>query len=197
MSHSKQRDSKGSPKHAKPTNRWTILVAILISLVFTFSGSVFPRDYALCTRSNDIYTVDETRPRVQCIVVRGSRIFDTGDQGQCVRRSGNFWSDCFPSVNVQRRWSEEIRSKLLTRAVHLMQGGLKIIHVKPGSIVVPGLAGPFQPHVLSPQLMLQQTLMLTSLNMALRCNCGLTGPSLLTVSYSQMFMCSRHESISV
>ena len=35
----------------------------------------------LCSEKNNIYTVDEFRPRVECISVRGSRIVDSGNFG--------------------------------------------------------------------------------------------------------------------
>ena len=35
----------------------------------------------LCSETNNIYTVDEFRPRVECISVRGSRIVDSGNFG--------------------------------------------------------------------------------------------------------------------
>jgi hypothetical protein len=47
------------------------------------------------------------------------------------------------SADVQRRWNET--RELIGRIVDLVQGGLKIIHVKPGFIVVPGLAGVANP----------------------------------------------------
>src|ERR1700691_2570590 len=63
-------------------SRSTVLVAVLLSVVFAFSRAPFYKDYALCSPSNDIYTVDETRPRVECVVIRGSHILDTGKKGQ-------------------------------------------------------------------------------------------------------------------
>lgn len=81
------KDSKDSPKGLQTTNqrhhrrRWTVFGAALLSLIFAFYGSVFPRDYAICSGSTDIYTVDESRPRVECMLVRGSHIIDIGSQG--------------------------------------------------------------------------------------------------------------------
>lgn len=37
-----------------------------------------PDTYALCSRENNIYTVDEIKPRVECLVVRHGLIADTG-----------------------------------------------------------------------------------------------------------------------
>ena len=78
-------------RNANPSTHrwWIVLLVILVSLSVTNSGIgpalvafVVPRDYALCSRSHDIYTVDETQPRVECIAVEGSWILDAGDQGQ-------------------------------------------------------------------------------------------------------------------
>lgn len=41
--------------------------------------------YAVCSHSNHIYTVDETNPTVQCISVKGGRILDTGSLGTWTR----------------------------------------------------------------------------------------------------------------
>jgi hypothetical protein len=86
-------------RNAKPSSNrwWIVLLAMLVSLSLTASGEFgpalvaffVPRDYALCSRSRDIYTVDETQPRVECIAVRGSWILDAGDQGQYFRRFRN------------------------------------------------------------------------------------------------------------
>lgn len=63
--------------------KWTaVVVALVFSLVFAFKFSS-SADYALCSRSSDIYTVDEAQPRVECIVVKDSRILDVGKQGKC------------------------------------------------------------------------------------------------------------------
>ena|SRR5882762_1781100 len=88
MSHQPTKDAKVMPsnrytsRNSTNSRRWTFIVVLTLSLVFAFSSSLYSRDYALCSRSNDIYTVDEAQPRVECIVVRRSRILDTGKQGQ-------------------------------------------------------------------------------------------------------------------
>ena len=38
-------------------------------------------DYAVCSMSNNIHTVDAANPTVQCIVIRDSRIADVGQLG--------------------------------------------------------------------------------------------------------------------
>ena len=57
--------------------------------VLRVSQSAFTRDYALCSASHDIYTVDEAQPRVECVVVGGTRILDTGSFG-----TSNGWELC-------------------------------------------------------------------------------------------------------
>ncbi|KAF7971972.1 hypothetical protein HWV62_19371 [Athelia sp. TMB] len=115
-----------APPPPKPTRkprgrRWPVITAALVSFAYLLSTA--PRDYALCSESYDIYTVDETQPRVQCIVVAGSRILDRGDL-----------------TDVRQRWAARTQPTLSKRVLSLVQGGLKVAQVKPGSIVVPGLA---------------------------------------------------------
>lgn len=44
-------------------------------------------------------------------------------------------------MDVRQRWADGTQSTLSKRVLDLVQGGLKVIQVKPGSIVVPGLSG--------------------------------------------------------
>ena len=50
-------------------------------LVKLWSSNYSLESYVLCSETNNIYTVDESRPRVECISVRGSRIIDSGNFG--------------------------------------------------------------------------------------------------------------------
>lgn len=63
-----------------------ILVALAVfALSFLFKerlDSVVPKTYAVCSKEGSIYTVDESKPRVECIVVHGSKIIDTGSAGE-------------------------------------------------------------------------------------------------------------------
>ena len=54
-----------------------VLVAALVFRFLPYSYNL-PHEYAVCSASKHIYTVDELNPRVECIVVRGSRVLDTG-----------------------------------------------------------------------------------------------------------------------
>lgn len=175
------KDSKVTRTSANSRSTWSVLAAFLIALVVAFYSSLFSGDYALCSPSHDIYTVDQQSPRVECIVVSGSRILDSGSQGKYIDRFGTICLTSSISVDVQRRRRQ---SMFLARTLDLALGGLKIIQVKPGSIVVPGLAGAAPAYyVPSPQLTSTQTPMPTSLSMVLRCSYNLTVPSLLMVSY--------------
>lgn len=100
------------------------------------------RDYAVCSASHDIYTVDESQPRVECVVIGGSRILDTGNlgasDGNCAKRES---TDVFTIVDVRNRWEDRRKSSLVLSTVDKILGGLKVINVKPGSVMVPGLTG--------------------------------------------------------
>lgn len=54
-----------------------ILIASLILHVLSFR----PRAYFLCSKTKNIYTVDQNNPRVECISVRDSRIAGVGNFG--------------------------------------------------------------------------------------------------------------------
>lgn len=80
--------------HTQPQKRarWTVLGGLLtIALVFSGlnmllvdqSSLTSSTDYAMCSASHDIYTVDESQPRVECVVVEGPRIVDTGSLSEC------------------------------------------------------------------------------------------------------------------
>lgn len=86
-------------------------------------------DYAVCSTNRTIYTVDVDLPNVQCIVVHDSLISDTGDLEDVTLR----WRD---------RWWSEIP---LAGVIHLpwpfnfLEPSLRVIHIPPDSIIVPGL----------------------------------------------------------
>lgn len=67
---------------------WSLVAGGLVLIASFFlssklASSLIPKSYALCSREENIYTVDESKPRVQCIVVHRSRILDTEDLGTC------------------------------------------------------------------------------------------------------------------
>ncbi|KAF5326133.1 hypothetical protein D9611_000139 [Ephemerocybe angulata] len=99
---------------------------VVLSVLAGISGILFrhnPSSYAVCS-SNDqaIYTVDSTKPQVQCILISGSRIQSTG-----------FLDDIIKS-----------RSPYTQPFTNFLQGVLRqdlpIHYIPEGSIVVPGLS---------------------------------------------------------
>ena len=63
--------------------RWVlgILLFGVLAKLWRFNSNVNLESFMLCSETNNIYTVDEFRPRVECISVRGSRIVDSGNFG--------------------------------------------------------------------------------------------------------------------
>ncbi|RDB16333.1 putative amidohydrolase YtcJ [Hypsizygus marmoreus] len=73
-----------------------------------------PKSYAICSRAGEgrsIYTVDENNTGVQCLVVQGAIIHDTGDLD-----------------DVRKRWSAEHDEEL------------EVKYINSGAIVVPGMS---------------------------------------------------------
>lgn len=68
---------------------WPLYILVALAILF----STTPRDrYVICSESNNIYTVAEPHPRVQCLSVKGSEISDTGTLGVPARS----WIIVFP-----------------------------------------------------------------------------------------------------
>lgn len=64
--------------------KWVLVGILLCSMVaklWRSNYNVNLGSYVLCSETNNIYTVDESRPRVECISVRGSQIVDSGNFG--------------------------------------------------------------------------------------------------------------------
>lgn len=64
----------------------TLLLLILGSILLAFGlrkarSDVVPKSYAICSKEGKIYTVDETKPNVECFVVHNKRILATGSLG--------------------------------------------------------------------------------------------------------------------
>jgi hypothetical protein len=72
-----------APGQSLPAS-WLIgaqLSTILILLLFVTSDKLVTKEYTVCSESNNIYTVDEANPRVECMLVRGAIIHDMGSFG--------------------------------------------------------------------------------------------------------------------
>ena len=65
--------------------KWKWVLGILLfgtlAKLWRSNYNVNLESYMLCSETNNIYTVDEFRPRVECISVRGSCIIDSGNFG--------------------------------------------------------------------------------------------------------------------
>jgi hypothetical protein len=59
-----------------------MLGILLFGALAKFWHFNYNESYMLCSKTKNIYTVDEFRPRVECISVRGSRIVDSGNFGR-------------------------------------------------------------------------------------------------------------------
>lgn len=87
-----QRPSDASTPSAaqkpSPTYRYLIaLVSLVLSATYFYAvqkpGSELASSYILCSREGaKIYTVDEVRPNVECLVVRDGYFTDAGWQGE-------------------------------------------------------------------------------------------------------------------
>ncbi|KAJ4481117.1 amidohydrolase family-domain-containing protein [Lentinula aciculospora] len=78
----------------------------------------YNNEYSICSKSGNIYTVDETKPQVECISIRGSRISYTG--------------------SLQELQALQLQSWMMMRVF----GGSRVVsYVDSDAIVVPGLSG--------------------------------------------------------
>ena len=75
----------GAAKPAPPIRSLfaVFVTTLIVSLAMRMLKlkSALPRNYALCSTESEIYTVDERKERVECIVVGGENILDTGSIG--------------------------------------------------------------------------------------------------------------------
>jgi hypothetical protein len=119
-----------APPNSKNNRNWKWLLGILLfgmlAKLRPFEYITNLESYVLCSETNNIYTVDESRPRVECISVRGSRIIDSGKFDEI----GSHHNYLAPLAGILPAWI----IKLTTRPS-------RVIHVDPQAIVVPGLAG--------------------------------------------------------
>jgi len=75
-----------APPSSKPNikRKWLfgILLFGMLAKLWSTNYNTNLESYVLCSETNNIYTVDESRPRVECISVRDSRIIDSGKFGR-------------------------------------------------------------------------------------------------------------------
>lgn len=118
------------------TFKWQIFFAICSLGLALFMAlrrrpSLLPPAYALCSRQgNNVYIVNESNARVQCIVVEDASIVFVGSLGRFLEfRIHN--NDAISIETVKAQWFES-RSE-----------NLEIRTIPHGSIVVPGLSGKY------------------------------------------------------
>ncbi|KAJ7496987.1 amidohydrolase family-domain-containing protein [Mycena latifolia] len=116
MQDSKDRVRPTLPSKARQSSRLRWLLSSVVVVLLLSRVPLRARDeYTLCSRSNSIYTVDETRPRVQCMSIREGHIMAVGDE-----------------VDIQRHWLPVSNIFDLT--------GADVRYISPDHIIVPGLA---------------------------------------------------------
>ncbi|RDX44094.1 hypothetical protein OH76DRAFT_1409460 [Lentinus brumalis] len=111
---------------------WTLFasaVAGLSTYYYTFTNTAtsltsLPSAYALCTNGSRIYTVEESAPRVDCIVVDKQTISATGTLAEVQ----SYWDE-YQNDLIMKFYGNEPSAKK----------PLPVFNVPPGSIVVPGL----------------------------------------------------------
>lgn len=57
-----------------------LIVSLTLAIVLK-RPSQLTKEYAVCSMSNKIYTMDFAHPNVQCIVMHDTRVVDVGDLG--------------------------------------------------------------------------------------------------------------------
>lgn len=135
------------------------LTLLLSSAAFFISRANYdrtslPGSYAICSKERNIYTVDESNPRVECCVVSNGRIADTGSFLEITERYG----------------VQDFLSKITSSFRNIKQG-LDVYNLKQGSILVPGFADPHG-HILEygfkQQLNLEGSASVTEINRRVR-----------------------------
>ncbi|KAF8064078.1 amidohydrolase family-domain-containing protein [Lyophyllum atratum] len=118
-----------------------VLVSILVSGWFfdAYDNLLTTNNYLVCSESNNIYTVDESKPRVECISIEGSTIVDTGNLAELTKHhlSAGLFDPYIPG------W-----------ALKVIHRTPKVFNIPPQSVIVPGLADAHA-HVLEYGFMVQ------------------------------------------
>ncbi|KAJ6558428.1 amidohydrolase family-domain-containing protein [Mycena vulgaris] len=114
MQDSKERAKPTPLAKARQSSRLSWPLISVLGLLLLSRIPLRPRDeYTLCSHSSLIYTVDEARPKAQCISVRDGRITAVGDEA-------------------------DTRISWLANIFH--PTGADVRYIKPDEIIVPGLA---------------------------------------------------------
>lgn len=124
--------------------RFLIAFTSSVAALVLFNAINRADSYVICSEEKNIYTVDPSNPRVQCISIKGSRIVDVGDYGKFLRSFNAKIS--YPYAD-QVLWSQGYIHKamsLLPISIFNYVGvGPRVLQVESSSVVVPGLSGIF------------------------------------------------------
>lgn len=102
------------------------ITGAILAFICLWSSDWLPvhdkNEYMICSKSGSIYTVDENKPQVECIAIKGTRISDTGSlQELQSRKNAAPWLRTWPLT--------------------LLSQYPRVSYVDSNSIVIPGLAG--------------------------------------------------------
>ncbi|KAF9460436.1 amidohydrolase family-domain-containing protein [Collybia nuda] len=111
------------PTRPRTSGRSWVAGAVVASLVIWLYDKALVDEYMVCSSSRNIYTVDPSNPRVECVLVKGHTILDTGNL-----------------QDIQSRSASTSYTGVLTQVLRTIHNDYKVFHVDPKSIVVPGLA---------------------------------------------------------
>lgn len=148
-------DSRTTRARINLSQRWLVAtIALGVSALVLFNNSAWIGSYTICSKSKNIYTVDPSNPRIECITVRGREISQVGNYGEFLRLSnrrialrrivGSSRSDpkiIAESIARSQIYLTEAVGLLPSRITRHMRIGGRIIQLDESSVLVPGLAG--------------------------------------------------------
>ncbi|KAF9561313.1 hypothetical protein CPC08DRAFT_735580 [Agrocybe pediades] len=115
-------------------DRRTIILSVCIAIACTLFRASSSAHYILCSKSRDIYTVDENNPRVNCMAVRDGLIERTGDI--LVKLLPHAIADYVLGRNLFEQMLPAWFANSLRR--------MRVVYLPSGATVVPGLSGVVQ-----------------------------------------------------
>ncbi|KAK7039215.1 hypothetical protein VNI00_010120 [Paramarasmius palmivorus] len=128
------------PRQRRSLNRLWISALLLGFGAFRSLHANHANQYILCSQSQNIYTVNAEKPRVECLAVRGSSIVETGGLGKNWFYSWLVRKLIFVNVDELQEALDLNPFSFLPWLPEFLQFKPKVVHVDTNSIVVPGLA---------------------------------------------------------
>ncbi|KAF9260444.1 hypothetical protein L218DRAFT_1002760 [Marasmius fiardii PR-910] len=125
--------TKDSPPKNEASPRSSVkpqILGVVLTTLIAFGAFHFlqPEHSIVCSKTKDIYTVDSSKPRVECIAFAKEEILHTGDLEEV---SGKL---------KESAWTSSLTPLLPAAFTAVLYRSPKVIHIVSGSIVVPGLA---------------------------------------------------------